>query len=211
MLLKMQKFLSSHFCRRKLLLAHFKKEGDSDSPAKQDINKNCCDNCRKYAENGSAQESEKDFTQEAYNCIGALKYLLTSMKYGHISASVLVLYLMGSKNQTVTKKLSPEQLKSDFFGSGATGKKCDKWWKEFIQQLTIADYLKLKPVALSYGKGSYNVLEITRTGEQFLSKNDRSFKIMETMEMKAQDNNTRAGTGTSYSAKGKFDVKSLPK
>lgn len=202
MLLKMQKFLSTHYCRRKLLLEHFKKEDDPSSPNKQRNKKNCCDNCRKYAESGLTL-STTDYTQEAYNCIAALKLLMNSAKNGLISVSLLVSFLMGSRNQSVTSKLKPELLKSEFYCSGATGKKNDKWWKEFIQQLMIMDHLKTRSISLAHGRASYNVLELTEEGEQFLADKDRSFKIIETTEMKAQNSGT--------TMKGKGDVKSLPK
>ena len=89
MLINLQKFLTTNFCRRKLLLEHFENK-EEKLTHKKEIKKDCCDNCRQYTQNGLTSTT-KNFNQEAFNCVSSVKFLNQTYATGTIVA-----FLIGS-------------------------------------------------------------------------------------------------------------------
>ncbi|KAL5007070.1 hypothetical protein ScPMuIL_015876 [Solemya velum] len=112
MLSKMQQYLGTAHCRRRLLLAHF------ESKSLEDIGgtENCCDNCRKRIENSRTQsyydsknwgikptiapDEPLDYSKEARDLFGAIESL-----GGRFGITIPVMFLIGSSSQKVQKFL----------------------------------------------------------------------------------------------------------
>lgn len=140
MLNKMQHYLSSTRCRRKLLLAHFAgAEADTVGGVPH-----CCDNCTRRLN----QDKTKDAKQIQTNKDGKTNYtkearllfdvvMGTKQRYG---ITVPIAVLRGSGSQKVPDYLK----KSIYFGTGKH--KTEAFWKAFARLLQSEGYLLDKAI-----------------------------------------------------------------
>lgn len=140
MLNKMQHYLSSTRCRRKLLLAHFAgAEADTVGGVPH-----CCDNCTRRLN----QDKTKDAKQVQTNKDGKTNYtkearllfdviMGTKQRYG---INVPIAVLRGSGSQKVPDYLK----KSIYFGTGKH--KTEAFWKAFARLLQSEGYLLEKAI-----------------------------------------------------------------
>lgn len=140
MLNKMQHYLSSTRCRRKLLLAHF---AGAEADAVGGVPR-CCDNCTRRLEQerskgkGQAQankDSKTNYTKEARLLLDVV--LGTNEFYG---ISVPIAVLRGSMSQRVPERLR----KSVYFGTGKN--KTEAFWKALARLLQSEGYLQEKAI-----------------------------------------------------------------
>lgn len=140
MLNKMQHYLSSTRCRRKLLLAHF---AGAEADAVGGVPR-CCDNCTRRLKQESSKakgqvEASKDsrtnYTKEARLLLDVI--LGTNEFYG---IAVPVAVLRGSMSQRVPERLR----KSVYFGTGKH--KCEAFWKALARLLQAEGYLQEKAI-----------------------------------------------------------------
>lgn len=163
MLNKMQHYLTSTRCRRKLLLAHFAgKEAETVGgvPA-------CCDNCtlrltRKHSNNGTAcQDTLTDYSKEGHLLLRVV--VDTGQRYG---LTVPLAVLRGSASQKV-----PQYLKSGC-NYGAGKDRSEAFWKAFARLLMSEGYLTEK--AIQSGSGGpvsrfMSSVVVTSKGHAWLS------------------------------------------
>ena len=127
-IIKIEKFVYSTRCRRKMILEHFGEITDYDKC-------NNCDNCHKIC-----KVIKDDFTKEAFMLIRLIyKY---KYRYGCI---MLINILRGSNS----KKIKDTMTKLSIYGRG--NKKSEKWWKEFIRVLITEEFLYEKAVIGGFG------------------------------------------------------------
>ncbi|XP_077531508.1 bifunctional 3'-5' exonuclease/ATP-dependent helicase WRN-like [Haemaphysalis longicornis] len=140
MLNKMQHYLSSTRCRRKLLLAHF---AGAEANAVGGVPR-CCDNCTRRLKQESSKgkgkvEANKDsrtnYTKEARLLLDVI--LGTNEFYG---IAVPIAVLRGSMSQRVPERLR----KSVFFGTGKN--KTEAFWKALARLLQSEGYLQEKAI-----------------------------------------------------------------
>ncbi|KAK8756352.1 hypothetical protein V5799_000955 [Amblyomma americanum] len=140
MLNKMQHYLGSTRCRRKLLLAHF-------AGAEADIVggvPHCCDNCTRRLKQEklkgkeqaqTVKDSKTNYTKEARLLFDVV--MGTKQRYG---ISVPIAVLRGSTAQKV-----PEYLRNSiYFGTGKH--KTEAFWKAFARMLQSEGYLQEKAI-----------------------------------------------------------------
>ena len=126
-IIKMEKFVYSTDCRRKVILNHFGEENDI-------ICKNC-DNC-----NSTKEITKYDFTEYAKVLFKVMKKLNNT--YGSLQY-ILVLRGSNSKKVNQTMKSMIE------YNKGAT--KSEKWWKELIRLLIANSYLYEEAITKGFG------------------------------------------------------------
>lgn len=184
MLGKMQQYLKSTTCRRRLLLSHFENRKLDDIGGTT----NCCDNCRKNLERSRQQsyydaknwssvlppgadvcDGEQDFTKEARDLFNAIQAL--GSKFG---LATVVLFLVGSYSQKTSRftKLSG-------FGHGKYRK--TNWWKSFGKALIYEGYLKEVAVPNSFG----STVELSSKGVGW-RRGSSSLKLTPTTDMLAE-------------------------
>ncbi|MGH0173892.1 UNVERIFIED_CONTAM: hypothetical protein FKN15_078358 [Acipenser sinensis] len=135
MMAKMEKYLSSPKCRRKIILSHFKdKQLRKASLGIMGTDK-CCDNCSsRLLYDPSADDTEsnlQDFGKEAYQLMSAVTAL--GEKFG---TAVPVLFLRGSYSQRLPDRFR----KLPLFGCGRNIP--ETWWKALGRQLITEGYMK---------------------------------------------------------------------
>ena len=126
-IVKMEKFVYSTACRRKIILNHFG----------EDLDDKCmnCDNCKKLN-----SMIEFNFTNYANKLFSVMKKLDNS--YG---STQYILVLRGSKSKKITQDM--KLLKEYNLGKG----KSEKWWKEFIRLLIANSFLCEKAIPNGFG------------------------------------------------------------
>lgn len=140
-ILKMEKYLFTHMCRRKYLLAHFGEEYTNKC--------NNCDNCL-----NTHNRTVRDVSQETKIFL----QLLCSL-YKNFGCKTLVQILRGSR----ANKIKPFfKLKSYNTGN----KYSEKWWVEFVRILITNDYICEKTMESGFG----NVIHITKLGREWYNK-----------------------------------------
>ncbi|ESN96687.1 hypothetical protein HELRODRAFT_189333 [Helobdella robusta] len=159
MLLKMQDYLETTKCRRRMILSHFESTSLPDLGPKP----NCCDNCtarmkqqqnQDYSDSnnktnsssssngvgGCNDDDSKEFSSEASDLLSCIQ-----MMNGSFGLTTPILFLRGSHDQKV-----PERFKSSpLFGRGK--ERSLKWWKAFSRILLSEGYLKEQPIKGSFG------------------------------------------------------------
>ncbi|XP_078659875.1 bifunctional 3'-5' exonuclease/ATP-dependent helicase WRN-like [Branchiostoma floridae x Branchiostoma belcheri] len=140
MISKMEKYLATTKCRRRMILSHFDKNCKSSVSGTAQ----CCDNCAEKlrAANRAGlstcvltaaqmnQDSQVDYSKEAQLMLNAVK--VTGESFG---IGVPVMLLVGSTNQ----KLPDRCYKLKAYGSGRH--RSEKWWKAFARVLKQEDML----------------------------------------------------------------------
>uniref|UniRef100_A0A674IN25 Bifunctional 3'-5' exonuclease/ATP-dependent helicase WRN n=1 Tax=Terrapene triunguis TaxID=2587831 RepID=A0A674IN25_9SAUR len=154
---KIEKYLNSNSCRRKIILSHFEDKQLRKASSGIMGTEKCCDNCRTHCctINSDTEESLQDFGQQAYQLMSAVKAL--DEKFG---TRVPVMFLRGSNSQRLPDKYRTHAL----FGSGKDWP--ENWWKALGRQLLIEGFLKEVS-----GKSRFATLcELTKKGRDWLCK-----------------------------------------
>ena len=139
-IIRMEKFVYSTDCRRKIILNHFGEEYENKC-----MN---CDNC-----NTSKRIQEYDFTEYTKLLFGVMKKL--NNNYGSLQ---YILILRGSK----AKKVNQNMKLMKEYNKGRN--KSEKWWKGLIRLLIANSYLYEQAIPNGFGsrlkmdKSAYNVL-----------------------------------------------------
>ncbi|XP_029457811.1 Werner syndrome ATP-dependent helicase [Rhinatrema bivittatum] len=135
MMAKMEKFLNSTHCRRKIILSHFEDKQLRKATSGIMGTEKCCDNCRtrliSNISTDDAEETLQDFGLQAHQLMSAVSIL--GEKFG---IGIPVLFLRGSNSQRLPDKYRCHSL----FGSGKD--KAESWWKALARQLITEGFLK---------------------------------------------------------------------
>ncbi|CAC5417310.1 WRN [Mytilus coruscus] len=181
MLSKMQEYLTTGKCRRRLLLAHFESRNLDDIGGTE----NCCDNCRRRSEmNKNSSMSQDisdidgpvDYSKEAKDLFSVIEVL-----GGRYGLTTPVQFLMGSNTQKVSRFF-----KHPLFGSGKYRKL--NWWKAFGKALIYEGYLEEEAVQGGFGATVHLSLK-AHVWMKDPTKN--SLKIVPMTDMVAADNKPR--------------------
>ncbi|XP_077670997.1 bifunctional 3'-5' exonuclease/ATP-dependent helicase WRN isoform X4 [Eretmochelys imbricata] len=156
---KIEKYLNSNSCRRKIILSHFEDKQLRKASSGIMGTEKCCDNCRSRTLcctiNSDTEESLQDFGQQAYQLMSAVRAL--DEKFG---TGVPVLFLRGSNSQRLPDKYRTHTL----FGSGKDWP--ENWWKALGRQLITEGFLKEV-----CGRSKFATLcELTKKGRDWLCK-----------------------------------------
>ncbi|XP_052091663.1 bifunctional 3'-5' exonuclease/ATP-dependent helicase WRN-like isoform X2 [Mytilus californianus] len=181
MLSKMQEYLNTGKCRRRLLLAHFESRNLDDIGGTE----NCCDNCRRRSEmNKNSSMSQDisdidgpvDYSKEAKDLFSVIEVL-----GGRYGLTTPVQFLMGSNTQKVSRFV-----KHPLFGSGKYRKL--NWWKAFGKALIYEGYLEEKAVQGGFGA---TVHLSSKAHVWMKDPTKKSLKIVPMTDMVAADNKPR--------------------
>lgn len=184
MLSKMEEYLTTSRCRRRLLLAHFENRNLDDIGGTE----NCCDNCRKKIEKAKHQsyydsknwsvlsdnkdtDEPTDYSKEAHDLFTAIMAL--GSRFGIM---VPCQFLVGSNNQKVKPFTGYKE-----FGSGKYRKQ--DWWKAFAKSLIYEGYLNEKKVEGGFGC----TIELSQKAHNWMNKSrgdkKTELKILPTADM----------------------------
>ncbi|XP_053318707.1 bifunctional 3'-5' exonuclease/ATP-dependent helicase WRN [Spea bombifrons] len=135
MLGKMEKYLNSSSCRRKIILSHFEDKQLRKALSGIMGTEKCCDNCRtRLLHNLSINDTEgnlQDFGQKAYQLLSAVEAL-----GGKFGTGVPVLFLRGSNSQ----RLPDRYRRHPCFGKGKD--QTEVFWKALARQLITEGFLQ---------------------------------------------------------------------
>ncbi|XP_042684403.1 Werner syndrome ATP-dependent helicase isoform X3 [Centrocercus urophasianus] len=159
MLEKMEKYLSSNSCRRKIILSHFEDKQLRKVSSGIMGTEECCDNCRCrtncLANSGDSEGGLQDFGKQAYQLLSAVSAL--EEKFG---TRVPILFLRGSNSQ----RLPDRYRKHPLYGSGKDW--TENWWKSLSQQLIMEGFLREVP-----GRSKFaTTCGLTQKGRNWLLK-----------------------------------------
>ncbi|XP_067413066.1 bifunctional 3'-5' exonuclease/ATP-dependent helicase WRN isoform X2 [Emydura macquarii macquarii] len=159
MMAKIEKYLNSNNCRRKIILSHFEDKQLRKAASGIMGTEKCCDNCRSRTYcctiNSDTEESLQDFGQQAYQLLSAVSAL--NEKFG---TGVSVLFLRGSNSQRLPDRYRTHAL----FGTGKDWP--ENWWKALCRQLITEGFLKEVS-----GQSKFATLcGLTKKGRDWLSK-----------------------------------------
>ncbi|XP_043107034.1 Werner syndrome ATP-dependent helicase homolog isoform X2 [Puntigrus tetrazona] len=155
MMAKMEKYLNSAKCRRKLILCHFEDKRLRKVTSGIMGSSNCCDNCR----SGVNREDPEVVLQDFGLCAYQLMKAVTAMdeRFG-ITAPIL--FLRGSTSQRVPDRFRKHSL----FGIGR--EISETWWKALGRELVAEKYLME-----TTGHNKFSTLcKLTPMGRLWLSK-----------------------------------------
>ncbi|XP_056121525.1 bifunctional 3'-5' exonuclease/ATP-dependent helicase WRN isoform X2 [Rhinichthys klamathensis goyatoka] len=130
MMAKMEKYLNSTKCRRKLILCHFEDKRLRKVTSGILGSSECCDNCRTGVDRGDPEGVLQDFGSCAYQLMKAVRTM--DERFG-ITAPIL--FLRGSSSQRVPDRFRKHSL----FGIGRDIS--DSWWKALSRELVAEKYL----------------------------------------------------------------------
>ncbi|XP_063969395.1 bifunctional 3'-5' exonuclease/ATP-dependent helicase WRN-like [Lytechinus pictus] len=176
MIKKIEDYVQTSQCRRKLILSHFQHNAKSALTGSRD----CCDNCKRKLEKGSdsaasSQPDELDLSKELHHLLSAID--ATRGRYG---LSVPIFFLRGSSSQRVPNYL----FKHKNFGIGKY--RSEKWWKAFAYQVLHMSLLAEQSIA---GNRFCSTVGLSRTGENWYRDMERgtnaSFMIEPSQELRA--------------------------
>ncbi|NXF39868.1 WRN helicase, partial [Nyctibius bracteatus] len=135
MLAKIEKYLVSNSCRRKIILSHFEDKQLRKVSSGIMGTEECCDNCRSrascFAVCSDSEGGLQDFGKQAYQLLSAVSAL--EEKFG---TRVPILFLRGSSSQ----RLPDRYRRHPLFGSGKDWP--ENWWKSLCQQLIMEGFLR---------------------------------------------------------------------
>ncbi|XP_075785437.1 bifunctional 3'-5' exonuclease/ATP-dependent helicase WRN isoform X1 [Pelodiscus sinensis] len=159
MMAKIEKYLNSNSCRRRIILSHFEDKQLRKASSGIMGTEKCCDNCRSRTHcctiNSDTEENLEDFGQQAYQLMSAVSAL--NEKFG---TGVPVLFLRGSNSQRLPDRYRNHAL----FGSGKDWP--ENWWKALARQLITEGFLK----EVSCRSKFATVCELTKKGRDWLCK-----------------------------------------
>ncbi|XP_068089721.1 bifunctional 3'-5' exonuclease/ATP-dependent helicase WRN [Hyperolius riggenbachi] len=135
MLGKMEKYLTSSNCRRKIILSHFEDKQLRKASSGIMGTEKCCDNCKTRLQHNlsvtDTEDSLEDFGPQALQFISAVEAL--GEKFG---TGVPVLFLRGSTSQRLPEKFRRHPL----FGKGKS--QTEVFWKALARLLITEGYLE---------------------------------------------------------------------
>ncbi|KFQ01983.1 Werner syndrome ATP-dependent helicase, partial [Haliaeetus albicilla] len=135
MLAKIEKYLMSNSCRRKIILSHFEDRQLRKVSSGIMGTDECCDNCRSrascFAVPSDSEGGLQDFGKQAYQLLSAVTAL--EEKFG---TRLPILFLRGSSTQRLPNRYRGHPL----FGSGKDWPA--NWWKSLCQELIMEGFLK---------------------------------------------------------------------
>ncbi|NWS63750.1 WRN helicase, partial [Chunga burmeisteri] len=135
MLAKVENYLLSNSCRRKIILSHFEDKQLRKVSSGIMGTEECCDNCRsrtsRFAVPSSSEGGLQDFGKQAFQLLSAVSAL--EEKFG---TRVPILFLRGSSSQ----RLPDVYRRHPLFGSGKDWP--ENWWKLLCQQLITEEFLE---------------------------------------------------------------------
>ncbi|XP_068961031.1 bifunctional 3'-5' exonuclease/ATP-dependent helicase WRN [Petaurus breviceps papuanus] len=145
MMRKLEKYLQSSKCRRKIILSHFEDRQLRKASLGIMGTDRCCDNCQaRLRDPHSSVDSEEhvhDLGPQAYKLLTAVRDL--GEKFG---VGVPVLFLRGSNSQRL-----PDKFRQHFlFGAGKDH--LESWWKALAQQLISEGFLEEKSGSKKFAK-----------------------------------------------------------
>lgn len=155
MMAKMEKYLNSTKCRRKLILCHFEDKRLRKVTSGILGSSECCDNCRTGVNRGDPEVVLQDFGSCAYQLMKAVRTM--DERFG-ITAPIL--FLRGSSSQRVPDRFQKHSL----FGIGRDIS--ETWWKALGRELIAEKYLT---EATGHNKFS-TLCKLTPKGRSWLSK-----------------------------------------
>ncbi|XP_050418072.2 bifunctional 3'-5' exonuclease/ATP-dependent helicase WRN [Patella vulgata] len=177
MMLKMQQYLGTAGCRRRILLAHFEGKKLEDIGGTE----NCCDNCKNKIKQSRynnwsgkqiSTDEPVDYSKEAAHLFNAIQTL-----YPKFGLTTYVQFLCGSQNQKVGK----------FYNHTGFGKgkyRSLKWWKAFGKCLLCEGYLKEKAIEGGFGF----TLEMSNKAYDWLKSSTKSaLKIQPNRDLLAEE------------------------
>ncbi|KAM5194077.1 bifunctional 3'-5' exonuclease/ATP-dependent helicase WRN [Mantella aurantiaca] len=135
MLAKIEKYLLSSNCRRKIILSHFEDKQLRKASSGIMGTEKCCDNCKTRLKYNlpvkDIEESLEDFGPQAFQFLSAVEQL--GEKFG---TGVPVLFLRGSTSQRLPDRYRCHPL----FGKGKS--QTDAFWKALARTLITEGYLQ---------------------------------------------------------------------
>ncbi|XP_027605188.2 Werner syndrome ATP-dependent helicase isoform X1 [Pipra filicauda] len=159
MLAKMEKYLVSNSCRRKIILSHFEDKQLRKVSSGIMGTEECCDNCRSrgscLAAPSDSEGGLQDFGKQAHQLLSAVVAL--DEKFG---TKRPILLLRGSNSQHLPDRFRRHPL----FGSGKEWP--ENWWKLLCQQLIMEGFLK----EVSGHNKFATICVLTQKGRNWLSK-----------------------------------------
>lgn len=185
MLNKMQHYLTSTRCRRKLLLAHFA----SEEAQRVGGTARCCDNCERRLQSNNSKgdrDDRRDYAREGRLLLRVVKD--TGQRYG-LATPIAV--LRGSVSQKV-----PQYLRNGpNFGAGK--ERTEAFWKAFARLLMAEGYLAEK--AIHNGKMAdrgfssrfLSSVVLTPKGSAWLDRGEDGLSLEPTTELLALEEATR--------------------
>lgn len=160
MLAKMEKYLHSSSCRRRIILSHFEDKQLRKASSGIMGTEKCCDNCKSrldhcYSIADSDDASSQDFGPQAFQLLSAVNIL-----GGMFGIAVPILFLRGSNSQRL-----PDKYRShSFFGTGKD--QTESWWKALFHHLLTEGFL----VEHSGGSKFAKICTLTNKGRSWLHK-----------------------------------------
>ncbi|XP_036832660.1 Werner syndrome ATP-dependent helicase homolog isoform X2 [Oncorhynchus mykiss] len=157
---KMDLYLNSSKCRRKLILSHFEDKQLRKVTSGIMGTDQCCDNCRSGAVNRVGVNDTVDGGRQDYGVLAFQLMGAVSAMGERFGSSAPILFLRGSYSQRVPEKYRCHPL----FGAGkSVSEPC---WKALARELVIEEYLKE-----ATGTSKFCVLcKITPKGRWWLSR-----------------------------------------
>ncbi|XP_027545661.1 Werner syndrome ATP-dependent helicase isoform X2 [Neopelma chrysocephalum] len=159
MLAKMEKYLVSNSCRRKIILSHFEDKQLRKVSSGIMGTEECCDNCRSRGSclraPSDSEGSLQDFGKQAHQLLSAV--IALEEKFGTRRP---ILLLRGSNSQHLPDRFRRHPL----FGSGKEWP--ENWWKLLCQQLIMEGFLK----EVSGHNKFATICVLTQKGRNWLSK-----------------------------------------
>ncbi|XP_062430356.1 bifunctional 3'-5' exonuclease/ATP-dependent helicase WRN isoform X2 [Rhea pennata] len=159
MVAKIEKYLISNSCRRKIILSHFEDKQLRKVSSGIMGTEECCDNCRTrtsgFAASSDSEGSLQDFGKQAYQLMAAVSAL--DEKFG---TKLPILFLRGSNSQRLPDRYRRHAL----FGSGKDWP--ESWWKSLGQQLINEGFLR----EVSGHSKFATICVLTQKGRNWLSK-----------------------------------------
>ncbi|MBN3308119.1 WRN helicase, partial [Amia calva] len=167
MMAKMEQYLNSPKCRRKLILSHFEDKQMRKATSGIMGTDRCCDNCRtRSAHNSTVEDNDPglhDFGKEAAQLMGGIDAL-----GGKFGVSVPILFLRGSSSQRLPARFRNHPL----FGAGKNVS--EPFWKALARALISEEYLK-------EGSGVHKfatICSLTPKGKRWLSKSSQTHQSL---------------------------------
>ncbi|XP_057552571.1 bifunctional 3'-5' exonuclease/ATP-dependent helicase WRN isoform X3 [Hippopotamus amphibius kiboko] len=162
MMAKMEKYLHSSKCRRRIILSHFEDKQLRKASLGIMGTEKCCDNCRsRLNQCFSIEDSEdmlQDYGPQAFQLLSAVTIL--GEKFG---IGLPILFLRGSNSQRLEDKYRSHK----FFGTGKDH--TENWWRALSHQLITEGFLVEVPGQRKFVK----ICTLTEKGRGWLTKAER--------------------------------------
>ncbi|KAM7111011.1 bifunctional 3'-5' exonuclease/ATP-dependent helicase WRN isoform 2-T5 [Molossus nigricans] len=159
MMAKMEEYLYSSRCRRRIILSHFEDKQLRKASLGIMGTEKCCDNCKFRLYHcfsiDDSDDTSQDFGPQAFQLLSAVNIL--GGKYG---VGVPILFLQGSNSQHLPVKYRSHKL----FGIGKNQTK--SWWRAFSRLLMTEGFLVEVPGHNKFVK----ICTLTEKGRNWLHK-----------------------------------------